>query len=149
MKLFRFETTWLVAIFEAILPRSGTLDGVPGADRMPLRAFLDDFFEHAPPSSSIGVRLAAWAVQFLALFVVSGFRVFTAHGRDKQVAVLEALSASRIYYIRELPMLLKTIAFFGWEQSPDVQHALGVRNGRGERLDGQRENPLVEGGAQP
>lgn len=146
MRLWRFETTWLVAIFEAILPRSGALDGIPGAERMPLRAFLDDFFEHAPPSSSIGVRLAAWAVQFIALFIVPGFRLFTAHKRERQVEVLTKLSASRIYYVRELPMLLKTIAFFGWEQSPDVQHALGVRNGVGERLSGSvKDTPTSKG----
>jgi hypothetical protein len=124
MKLRRFEARWLLAIFATILPEA---EGIPGAARAPLDRFVDDLCAAAPGRLVVGLRLALWFVVWLApLFTLWWPRRFIGLGQDDRLRVLHALRSSRFYLIRELPVLLKSVACLGHCGLPDVQRAIGL-----------------------
>jgi len=116
-----FERAWLLAIFSAMLP-SGHSERLPlGARDAPMEAFLDEFERTAPLDTRLGVRAALWVVTLAPLPWLGRPRLFAGLAAPEQVALLEQMSASPIYLLRELPMLLKVIACMGYAAAPRVQ----------------------------
>jgi hypothetical protein len=126
MGLARLERRWFAALFETILP-DGVVEGLPGAERLPLDRFLDDFAQAAPPRMMLGARLALWFVVLLApLLVLRRPRTFLGLTLEDRLSVLRGLRASRFYTVRELPVLLKSVACLGYCGSPIVQRRIGI-----------------------
>src|SRR5690554_2929723 len=123
MRLFSFEIRWMERWFRSILPLEGDTY-LPGAESLPIDAFIRDFFSHTPVGSAIGVRLASNLVTVL-FFLRYGRRPFR-QSRDVRNAWLQRLGDSRVYILRELPMLLKLTAFMAWDAQHSVHRALGV-----------------------
>jgi hypothetical protein len=129
MGFARLERRWLVTVFDAILP-DGAVAGLPGASRAPLDRFLEDFGAAAPTRMLWGVRLALWFVMFLAPFVtLRRPRTFLGLEGEDRLRVLRELRTSRWYVVRELPVLLKSIACLGHCGLPDVQKRIGMEAG--------------------
>ena len=126
MKLFAFERRWLLCIMCAIVPGGPEGSGFPSPRELPLERFIDDFFRHTPPSSSIGVRAGVWLVMVIALLRGLRFRPFTRMTAEEQAELLESMSGSRVYALREVPMLLKLTACLGYCGAPTVQRAFDV-----------------------
>lgn len=123
MKVSALERRWIASICQAILPKQGETF-LPGGETLPIEAFVDEFFAYTPGGSSIGVRLATWVIMFVSL-VRYGTR-FGKLDRARQADLLNAMSSSKWYAIRELPMLLKLVAFMAWDGDPKVHRSLGV-----------------------
>ena len=90
-----------------------------------MEAFIDEFFRYTPGGSSIGVRLATWIIMIVAFFRHG--RSFGSLQREQQHALLNRMGSSRWYAIRELPVLVKLVAFLAWDGDPRVHKALDVQ----------------------
>src|SRR5699024_10439961 len=109
--------------FRTILPLEGETF-LPGADALPLDAFIRDYFAHTPAGSSIGIRLAS-------IFLTLGLcfrkrKPLKRISRKERAEFLTRTSASKMYIVRELPLLLKLTAFLAWDGMQSVHRALGV-----------------------
>jgi hypothetical protein len=121
-----FERRWLAAVFETILP-DGVVEGFPGASRVPLDRFVTDISGVAPWRMVMGVRLALWFVVFLGPLVALGRpRTFLGLAPDDRLRLLRELHASHIYVVRELPVLLKSVACLGYCGLPEIQRRIGI-----------------------
>ncbi len=126
MKLRAFEQRWLESIFVTILPEG--IEGLPGAAKVEWRPFLDDFAAVAPARMFLGLRGALWLVALLApLLVLHRPRTFMGLAADQRLRVLQGLRESRFYLVRELPVLLKSIACLAYCRLPEVQAKVGLR----------------------
>lgn len=128
MRLLSVETRWMELWFRTVLPLEGDTF-LPGADNLPLAAFIDDYFAHTPAGSSIGIRLASILVTVLC--ALRFFRRPSRLRREERAQFLTNLNGSRIYIVRELPMLLKLTAFMAWDGLHSVQRGLGVTGSLG------------------
>ena len=127
MKLRGFERRWLEAIFGTILP-DGDPSGLPGAAQVEWKPFLDDFASAAPARMLLGLRAALWFTVLLApLLMLWRVRTFARLGGAERLRVLRALRESRFYLVRELPVLLKSVACLGYCRLPAVQRKVGLR----------------------
>ena len=124
--MLRFERRWLVRVFEELLP-GGADERLPvGAAGMPMGRFVDDLFAHAPLEFTVALRLCLWVVVLGPIFVGGRFRTFFRISPSERMMVLERLSASAVYLVREAPILLKTIACLGFCGLPAVQQSVGI-----------------------
>ena len=125
MRLFPFERRWFAIVFETILP-AGASDKVPlGARDVPLLRFVDDLFASAPFRMLAGFRVALWVVFLAPLWLLGRPRLFGALSPGDRIDLLHRLRRNRVYMIRELPTLLKTVACLGYCGLPSVQAAIG------------------------
>lgn len=123
MRVTTFEQRRLCAILASILPAAGDSQ-YPDAGALPLARFVDDFFAHTPPGSSIGVRLATWIICVASWLLTA--RSFLHSTRAQQAALLTRMSRSRVYIVRELPTLMKLTAFLAWGGDARVHALLDV-----------------------
>ena len=116
----------LLAAFDAVIP-PGIDARVPlGARDVPLDRFLDDLVEHAPLHFVAGLRGASWLLVLAPLFVLGTLRGFPSLDSAERLRILERLRESSLYLIREIPLLLKTVACLGYCGLPEVQRGLGI-----------------------
>ena len=124
--MFRFETRWLLRIFDAIFPPAVPGGPTLGAADVPLDGLLVDIRASAPADFTLGVRAAAWVVTLFGPLLVGKLTRFSKLEREERAQVLEGLAGSRWYLLREIPMLLKMVASLGYAGAPDVQRQLGL-----------------------
>lgn len=125
MTFLSFETRWFSRILAAIFP-SDCSALVTGADRVPMERFLADVAKNAPFLPLLGIRAALWVVMFTPLLFVGRLRTFTGLAATDQTRMLQKMSESSIYALREIPILLKTIGCLGYGSIPRVQREVGV-----------------------
>lgn len=126
MKLLAFEMRWLLAITVAILPSGAHERLADGADRVPMRDFYDDLLVRAPLRPMLGLRAAVWLIALSPPFMMRRARTFGGLAAAERAGLLAALAGSDIYLVRELPLLVKTMALMGYGAMPRVQRAAGV-----------------------
>ena len=124
--MFRFERRWLLRIFDAIYP-AGTVDGLRlGASDVPLEGLLEDMVKRAPFDFVLGLRAGAWVVTLFGPLLAGRLRSFAGLSVTERGEVLESLAHSRLYLLREIPMLMKMVASLGYLGVPSVQRELGL-----------------------
>jgi hypothetical protein len=126
LRMLRFERRWLVRVFEELLPGGADARLPIGAADVPMDRFVEDLLAHAPLEFTVGLRLCLWIVVLGPIFVARRFRTFFRISPSERMLVLERLSASEVYLVREAPILLKTIACLGFCGLPAVQQSLGI-----------------------
>jgi hypothetical protein len=126
MQVTPFERRWLVAIFDAIYP-GAAVDTMPiGAGEAQLEPFVDDLFVHVPFQPALGIRIATWVILLCPLFVIGRPRTFVGLDQDDRERVLTRLAESRLWFVRELPALLKMVGALGYCALPAVQRQVGI-----------------------
>jgi hypothetical protein len=129
VRFSRIEKRMMLGVFDAILP-SGADPRLPiGARDLPMGRFLDDILQRSPVLFALGLRAALWLVTLSPLAVIGRPRTFGGLSPGDRVRVLERLSHSRVYAIRELPNLLKLVACLGFAGHPDVRRHIGLPAG--------------------
>ena len=119
------EKRWLLRILDAILP-AGADPRLPGARELPLRGLIDDLDAAAPWTMRFALRAATWIVTWLGPALTGRPRTFGMLDVAERGRVLDELSRSRVYLIRELPLLLKMVGCLGYAALPRVQRAVGL-----------------------
>lgn len=97
-----------------------------GARDVPLDRFVEDLARYAPRRVVWGLRATLWILVFCPPFVIGRFRTFVGLDADERHAVLEALRASDVYLVREIPLFFKMLGCLGFCGLPEVQSALGA-----------------------
>lgn len=127
MRLFSFERRWWVALIDAVYP-SGADPRLPkGAADSGIDRFVDELFAAAPQPTISGIRILGWILNFFAPLLALGVpRRFVALSVERRTAVLEKLSHSPVYALRELPSLIKMLGGLGYCALPAVQRQVGI-----------------------
>ncbi|MEZ4264904.1 MAG: hypothetical protein R3F39_00895 [Myxococcota bacterium] len=126
MRMTRLERRWLLRIFAAMVPGPASGGFAVAGDDVGVARFLDDLEARSPLEPLLGLRIAVWMVTLGPLVWRLKLRTFGRLAPDDQVAFLDALSASRVYVLRELPVLLKTFLCMGLFALPAAQRAIGL-----------------------
>jgi hypothetical protein len=126
MKLFAFERRWLALVFATILPASDDARFPEGADELGAARYIDSLLRTAPSDFCIGLRVFTWLLMFMPPFVLGRLCTFAMLAATERTELLERLTQSNTYLIRELPMLFKTAACLGLCGLPHVQRRIGI-----------------------
>jgi hypothetical protein len=126
MRLFACERRWLLLIFAAILPASEDPRFPQGALELGAGRYLDSLLRSAPSDFALGLRVCSWLIMLAPPFVLARFCTFAALSAAQRAELLERLTRSDVYLIRELPMLFKTALCLGVCGLPHVQRRIGI-----------------------
>jgi hypothetical protein len=126
MTWFAFERRWLLLIFAAILPASDDPRFPQGAIELGAGRYLDSLLRSAPSDFALGLRVCTWLVMFAPPFVLARWCTFAGLSAAQRAELLERLTDSDVYLIRELPMLFKTALCLGVCGLPDAQRRIGI-----------------------
>jgi hypothetical protein len=108
MKLARFEERWAEAAMGAIFPGAPG-DGFGDIRGMDLRGFLRQVVAIVPTQAAVGLRVAVWLCALAPLFVIGKLSTLSGLAEADRERVVVRLAASRLYAIRSLVLILKTI----------------------------------------
>jgi hypothetical protein len=118
----REEKTALAA-FDSLFP-SGVTDRLElGAADVDMRAFLLDVLAAYPPRLRNGLRALFWILEVTALIRFG--RSFGQLPRDVREGVIGGFYNSRIYWLRYIALMLKTIGALGYFGFPEVRERIG------------------------
>lgn len=88
-------------------------------------AFWSDVERMALPAWRWGFHAALWAANWIAPLLIHRLPPLTQHDRKTRERALAAMETSRIYFLRQMMGLLKTIVCFGYGADRDVRDAIG------------------------
>jgi hypothetical protein len=122
MKLTKFESSWGEAAMTAIYPGSRD-DGLAGIEHVRFRPrpgeagdvpsalpiFLAQVMRYLPFRAALGMRIAIWLVALAPFFVLGRLTTITRLSARDRERVVEGLVASRVYVVRSLFLILKTM----------------------------------------
>ncbi|MSP63447.1 MAG: hypothetical protein EXR72_24505 [Myxococcales bacterium] len=120
MKLSAWEARALDRLAAALLP--SPRPGVPGAGAIDLRPFWREL-RHLPRAARLGVRAAIWLLTFGPLLLIGRFTTFGRLDPAAQERLLARVATHRIYLVRQLLQLLKTVVCFGYFRDPAVRRS--------------------------
>ena len=127
MKITGIEKKWLEKILETLIP--------PGVEEAyPLSALDTDaakIFEemvlYLPAGTAAGLRASIFFIELMGPMLGLGRMArFSGLGQDDREACLSGLSKSDVYFVRQMPFLLKSVACMGWGGDERVREALGL-----------------------
>ena len=121
------ERRWLLLIFATILPAIDDPRFPHGASELGADRYADSLLRTAPSSFALGLRLCCWLVMLAPPFVLRRLRTFAGLTAAEQAELLERLTTSDVYLVRELPMLFKTALCLGVCGLPEVQRRIGIQ----------------------
>lgn len=126
MTFSTFERRWLLAVLDAILPSGAHPRLTLGARDLPMERFVEDLLLRAPASAGLALRACLWVVT-LSPLAHGRLRLFGSLSLEERVSILAALERSRLHLLREVPVLLKTLACLGYCGVPAVQRQVGIQ----------------------
>lgn len=87
--------------------------------------FWSDFERSALPSWRWGFRVALFTATWIAPLLIHRLPPLTLNDRPTRERALAAMETSRIYFLRQMMGLLKTIVSFGYGADRDVRDTIG------------------------
>lgn len=123
--LTRWETAFLVDVYRTLLPSGAHPRLTLGAADMPLVPFTERWLRSVPWEARLGFRIALRLLAIAPLLTFTGLKPLRALDDVARIAVLERLSRHRVYLLRELPVIVKTVACTGYCAHPAVRRAIG------------------------
>ena len=88
-------------------------------------AFWSDVERSALPAWRWGLHSSLWVANWIAPLLIHRLPPLTQHDRQTRERALAAMETSRIYFLRQMMGLLKTIVCFGYGADRDVREAIG------------------------
>jgi hypothetical protein len=124
MTLTRLEHRWARDALDAIFPPGGDPRLPTGIADLDVDGFLDDLTRAWPPMTLLAFRLAVLTIGLSAFVVVRTLRPFHRLTRAERQRVLEAIYASRIYFVRQFVTLLKATGGMLYGAAPAVRDVI-------------------------
>ena len=115
---FAFERRWLRVLLSTIVP--GNADW-PGFDQVATERFTAQWQVAAPGMARFGLRLAVWLLQFVAPWLSGRFMPLSCQSGEIRERILADAEHSRLYLLRQLVLVAKTIACMAYFQDETMQ----------------------------
>jgi len=98
-----FEVRWARDAFEAVYP------GPDGIGPLDIEGYLAELMRAIPLEPALGLRAAIWIVALAPLLVLGRFATIHGLSAEDREEVVVRLASNRVYAIRQLVLLLKTM----------------------------------------
>ena len=122
MSLTKLERNWARVVFGTMFP-SNVDPRIPGADALDAGEKFDDVCRTVPGRVALGLRVALW---LLVLAPLAFFKFRTLGGLDpaSRESIVLALLSSRVYFVRQLALLLKAFGALMFVSAPGVREKI-------------------------
>jgi hypothetical protein len=114
------ERSWARCVLSTMFP-SGAQPGLSGADVVDGGASLDEVCRAVPGRVALGLRVAVWIVALAPVFVIFRLRTLVGLDAKSRERVVLALLSSKVYFVRQLTLLLKAFGALIFVAAPGVR----------------------------
>jgi len=126
MKMQAFELEWTAKMMDAIIPPGVENDFPKSASDTGAVKVLEELVRYTPFFTALGLRAAIWFIEILGPLLSGRLRRFSKLDPAGRVQVLAKMYQSKIYFIRQMVLLVKMTACFGWGVDPETRRGIGV-----------------------
>jgi hypothetical protein len=116
----RWERRWRDALCTSMLPGNAG-QPLPGLDSVDLEEFWRAYERAAPVLLRFGFRAAIWALTFSPPFVLGKPTTFPGLEPEDRDRLLDRMSGSRFYLLRQLPLTVKLMSCFAYLRDDRVR----------------------------
>jgi acyl-CoA reductase-like NAD-dependent aldehyde dehydrogenase len=132
-RLTRLELAWAKAVFETAFPDQGAAALPPLKPEQAL-ALLQDMLDQLPFFASIGMRASLWVAGLAPIFTRGRLRALHRLPPARRLQTIEDLSHSRLYLVRQLGILLKTVGAFSYASTTRMQSVISPHSPHAGRV---------------
>lgn len=126
MRIFAFERRWVSAQLEALIPAGGGERYPWSATDTGAEGVFEEMLLYLPWFTAFGLRAAVVFVEMLGPRLgLTRFGRFSRLSAADQEECLTRLSQKDNYLLRQIVLLLKSVALLAWCGDPRVREALG------------------------
>lgn len=111
-------------MLDALLPPGGP-GALPGLLETGFEDFEARWSSEAPVPMVLGWRAALIVAGWISPLLIKRLPPFERLSPEDRTAALEALGKSRFYLLRQISLLIKAVAGFGYGNDPRVRRAIG------------------------
>lgn len=126
MRMRPFELDWTAKMMDAVIPAGVENDFPQAASETGAVRVLDELVRYTPFFTALSLRAAVWGIELLGPLWTGRPHRFSRLDPAGRGQVLGELSKSKIYFLRQMVLLLKMTACFGWAADPQVRRGIGV-----------------------
>lgn len=121
------ERDWAHTALTTIFP-SDVHPRVRGADVIDCGAALEAVCRSVPARVALGLRLAVWLLAFSPLLLMVRFTTLPHLDAEAREKVVLRLLSSKIYFVRQLALLLKAFGALMFVAAPGVREGIVARD---------------------
>lgn len=126
MKITRAERGWLEHILETLVPPGVVESLSPSALDTDAVEIFEEMLRWLPAATSLGLRFSVIFIELMApALVLRRAARFSGLSQDDRVECLTRMSKSDAYLFRQMVLLHKSVACFGWGGDARVKAGLG------------------------
>jgi hypothetical protein len=114
-----WERRWRDVLCAAMVPAASA--DLPGLDSVDTAEFWREYERHAPELLRLGFRASVWALSLAPPLVLGKPTTFAGLASDDRDRLLDEVSSSRFYLVRQLPMTVKLLSCFAYLRDDDVR----------------------------
>ena len=126
MKMRAFELDWTAKMMDAIIPPGVENDFPKAASETGAVKVMEELVRYTPFFTAFSLRAAIWFIEILGPLLAGRLRRFSRLDPAGRVQVLANMYKSKIYFIRQMVLLIKMTACFGWGADPQIRQGIGV-----------------------
>ncbi len=112
-------------VLDTLLPSAVHPDLKYGVFDTGFDEFWSDFERTAVPSLRWGFRAAVFAATWIAPLLIHQLPPLTLYNRSSRERALAAMGVSRVYFLRQIMIVMKTTVCFCYGAHPNVREAIG------------------------
>ena len=128
---FKFERRLRDDVMNAMIPRWASADdeeGLPGIEDLDLEPFYERLGSKAPRMVGLGFQAAVWLFLIAPLIWLGSFRPFRKLPSSRKQKLLERVAVSKLYVVRQMMMVLKTLACLAYLRDPVIRELVDERS---------------------
>ena len=127
MKMRAFELEWAAKMMDTVIPRGVVDDFAKCASETGAVKMFAEMVRYTPFFTGLSLRAAIWFIEILGPLLAAGkLRRFSRLETAARERVLANMYQSKIYFFRQMVLLVKMTACFGWGADPETRKGIGV-----------------------
>ena len=115
-----WEARWRDALCSAMVPDT-TDPALPGLGDVDTAAFWDEYQRTAPALLRLGFRMSVWALTLAPPVLLGKPRTFARLAPEDRDRLLDKVTRSRFYLVRQLPLTVKLLSCFAYLRDDEVR----------------------------
>jgi len=126
MKMHAFELDWTAKMMDAVIPPGVEQSIAKAASETTAVKIMEEMIKYTPFVTGFSLRAAIWFVEILGPIYTGKLRRFSKLEPAAREQVLRDIYKSKIYFVRQMVLLVKMTACFGWGADPEIRKGIGV-----------------------
>jgi hypothetical protein len=127
MNMKPYELDWTAKMMDTVIPAGVEKDFPKSASQTGAVKILEEMIRYTPFMTGLSLRASVWFIEILGPVFSSGkFSRFSKLEPAAREQVLVNMYKSKIYFVRQMVLLIKMTGCFGWGADRETSRGIGL-----------------------